>query len=330
MNTKKNIIIDCDPGIDDSLALLLALQSKELNVIGITIVSGNVPASIGAQSALKVLELLDRLDIPVYIGAEEPLEVPFVSAQDTHGEDGLGDSQIPLVTSIQPKAGAVSFIKDTLKQNPETTVLALGPLTNIALALKEAPDCFAQVSRFIVMGGSYRSHGNCSPVAEFNFWCDPDAAKFVFSQNLPVPIEMVGLDVTRNIVLTPTILEYMKHTQNEKIYRFIEQITQFYFDFHWEHEKVLGCVINDPLTIAYLLDPELAQGFNSHVEIATSDISRGQSIVDDHDFWQLADNCYILTNVDQTAFWHLFLTQVLKAEENELSQVLPQLLEVSS
>jgi len=330
LNTKKNIIIDCDPGIDDSLALLLALQSKELNVIGITIVSGNAPASIGAQNALKVLELLDRLDIPVYIGAEEPLEVPFVSAQDTHGEDGLGDSQIPLITSTQPKANAISFIKDTLKQNSETTVLALGPLTNIALALKEDPDCFAQVSRFIVMGGSYRSHGNCSPVAEFNFWCDPDAAKFVFSQNLPVPIEMVGLDVTRKIVLTPTVLEYMKHTQNEKIYRFIEQITQFYFDFHWEHEKVLGCVINDPLTIAYLLDPELAQGFNSHVEIATSGISRGQSIVDDHDFWQLADNCYILTNVDQTAFWHLFLTRVLKAEENELSHVLPQLLEVRS
>jgi len=330
LNTKKNIIIDCDPGIDDSLALLLALQSEELNVIGITIVSGNAPASIGAQNALKVLELLDRLDIPVYIGAEEPLEVPFVSAQDTHGEDGLGDSQIPLVTSIQPKAGAVSFIKDTLKQNPETTVLALGPLTNIALALKEDPDCFAKMSRFIVMGGSYRSHGNCSPVAEFNFWCDPDAANFVFSQNLPVPIEMVGLDVTRKIVLTPTVLEYMKHTQNEKIYRFIEQITQFYFEFHWEHEKVLGCVINDPLTIAYLLDPELAQGFNSHVEIATSGISRGQSIVDDHDFWQLADNCYILTNVDQTAFWHLFLTRVLKTEENELSQVLPQLLEVRS
>ncbi len=330
MNTKKNIIIDCDPGIDDSLALLLALQSKEFNVIGITIVSGNAPASIGAQNALKVLELLGRLDIPVYIGAEEPLEVPFVSAQDTHGEDGLGDSQIPLITSTQPKANAVSFIKDTLKQNPETTVLALGPLTNIALALKEDPDCFAQVSRFIVMGGSYSSHGNCSPVAEFNLWCDPDAAKFVFSQNLPIPIEMVGLDVTRKIVLTPTILEYMKHTQNEKIYRFIEQITQFYFEFHWEHEKVLGCVINDPLTIAYLLDPELAQGFNSHVEIATSGISRGQSIVDDHDFWQLADNCYILTNVDQTAFWHLFLTRVLKAEENELSHVLPQLLEVRS
>ncbi|GLL51756.1 nucleoside hydrolase [Tetragenococcus halophilus] len=330
MNTKKNIIIDCDPGIDDSLALLMALQSEELNVIGITIVSGNAPASIGAQNALKVLELVDRLDIPVYIGAEEPLEVPFVSAQDTHGEDGLGDSQIPFVTSSQAKANAVSFIKDTLKQNPETTVLALGPLTNIALALKEDPDCFAKVSRFIVMGGSYLSHGNCSPVAEFNFWCDPDAAKFVFSQNLPIPIEMVGLDVTRKIVLTPTVLEYMKHTQNQNIYRFIQQITQFYFDFHWAHEKVLGCVINDPLTIAYLLDSTIVQGFDSHVEIATSGISRGQSIVDDHDFWQLPNNCHILTNVDQTAFWYLFLTRVLKAEENELSQVLPQLLEVRS
>ncbi|MDN6363323.1 MAG: nucleoside hydrolase [Tetragenococcus koreensis] len=329
MNTKKNIIIDCDPGIDDSLALLLALQSKELNIIGITIVSGNVPASVGAQNALKVLRLVDRLDIPVYIGAEKPLAVPFTSAQDTHGEDGLGDSQISPVTSVQPKANAVSFIRETLQQNPDTTVLALGPLTNIALVLQEDPNCFAQVSRFLVMGGNYRSHGNCSPVAEYNFWCDPDAAKFVFEQKIPIPIEMIGLDVTRKIVLTPTILEYMKHT-DQRIYQFIQQITQFYFDFHWEHEKVLGCVVNDPLTIAYLLDPTLAQGFDSHVEIATTGISRGQSIVDDHNFWQLSNNCHILTSVDQTAFWCLFLTRVLKAEESELSQILPQLLEVSS
>ncbi len=329
MNTKKNIIIDCDPGIDDSLALLLALQSEEFNVVGITIVSGNAPATIGAQNALKVLRLVDRLDIPVYIGAEEPLKVPFESAQDTHGEDGLGNSRIPFVTSVQPKANAISFIKNTLKQNPNTTVLALGPLTNIALALKEDPNCFAEISRFIIMGGSYRSHGNCSPVAEYNFWCDPDAAKFVFSQNLPVSIEMVGLDVTRKIVLTPTILEYMKHT-DEQIYQFIQQITQFYFDYHWEHETVLGCVINDPLTIAYALAPTLAKGFNSHVEIATTGISRGQSIVDDHNFWQLPNNSYILTDVDQTAFWHLFLSRVCKAEGSQLSQVLPQLLEVRS
>ncbi|MDN6166189.1 MAG: nucleoside hydrolase [Tetragenococcus koreensis] len=326
MNTKKNIIIDCDPGIDDSLALLLALQSKELNVLGITIVSGNVPASIGAQNALKVLQLVNRLDIPVYIGAEKPLKVPFESAQDTHGEDGLGNSQIPFVTSSQPKANAISFIKDTLKQNPETTVLALGPLTNIALALKEDPDCFAKVSRFIVMGGSYLSHGNCSPVAEYNFWCDPDAAKFVFEQEFPVPIEMVGLDVTRKIVLTPTILEYMKHT-NKQIYSFIQQISRFYFDYHWEHEKVLGCVINDPLTVAYLLDSTLAQGFNSHVEVATLGLGRGQSIVDDHNFWQLPNNCYLLTEVDPAIFWHIFLTRVCKAEETKLAQILPQLLE---
>lgn len=153
MNTKKNIIIDCDPGIDDSLALLLALQSKELNVLGITIVSGNVPASIGAQNALKVLQLVNRLDIPVYIGAEKPLKVPFESAQDTHGEDGLGNSQIPSVSSASPQENAVFFIKETLHQNPETIVLALGPLTNIALALNEDPSCFDQVSRFVVMGG---------------------------------------------------------------------------------------------------------------------------------------------------------------------------------
>ncbi|HLQ40912.1 MAG TPA: nucleoside hydrolase [Tetragenococcus sp.] len=324
MNTKQNIIIDCDPGIDDSLALLLALQSPEFNILGITIVSGNVPAKLGAQNALKVLQLASRLDIPVYVGAKSPLKVPFTSAQDTHGEDGLGESKIPAVTTATPQPDAVSFIQQTLRQNPATIVLALGPLTNIALVLKANPACFDQVSRFVIMGGNYRSHGNCSPVAEYNFWCDPDAAKFVFNQILPVPIEIVGLDVTRKIVLTPTILEFMRYTDQVN-YHFIKKITRFYFDYHWQHEKVLGCVINDPLAVAYLLDPSIATGFFSSVQIATAGIARGQSIVDDHNFWQLNANCQILTSVDSKAFWRLFLNRVLKVKEPLLTDILPQL-----
>jgi len=125
MNATRNVIIDCDPGIDDSLALLLALKSPALNVIGITIVCGNVPTHIGAENALKILDLADRLDIPVYLGANRPLEVAYTSAQDTHGDDGLGNSEIPTVTAVRPIQDAARFIEATLTEAPTTSILAL-------------------------------------------------------------------------------------------------------------------------------------------------------------------------------------------------------------
>lgn len=323
MNATRNVIIDCDPGIDDSLALLLALKSPALNVIGITIVCGNVPTHIGAENALKILDLADRLDIPVYLGANRPLEVPYTSAQDTHGDDGLGNSQIPEVTAVRPIQDAVSFIVDTLTEAPTTSILALGPLTNIATVLQRDPQLFEQVEQFTLMGGSYRSHGNCSPVAEYNFWCDPDAAKVVFDL-MPVPIQMVGLDVTRKIVLTPSLLTYIKDI-NPELGAFVEKITKFYFDFHWQYERVIGCVINDPLAVAAMIDPAILAGFESYTTVATTGVARGQSIVDDHDFWHTPANSEIMTDVDVPAFWRLFLTTIFGATEPDLTQVLNQL-----
>ncbi|MBT1138798.1 nucleoside hydrolase [Lactiplantibacillus argentoratensis] len=323
MNATRNVIIDCDPGIDDSLALLLALKSPALNVVGITIVCGNVPTHIGAENALKILDLADRLDIPVYLGANRPLEVAYTSAQDTHGDDGLGNSQIPAVTAVRPIQDAAGFIEETLIEAPDTSILALGPLTNIATVLQRDPHLFEQVDQFTLMGGSYRSHGNCSPVAEYNFWCDPDAAKVVFDL-MPVPIQMVGLDVTRNIVLTPSLLTYIKDV-NPAMGAFVEKITRFYFDFHWEYERVIGCVINDPLAVAGMLDPTILSGFESYTTVVTDGVARGQSIVDDHDFWHNTPNSQIMTKVDVVAFWRLFLTTVVGAADPDLTQVLHQL-----
>lgn len=328
MNALTNVIIDCDPGIDDSLALLLALNSPELNVVGITTVSGNVPADLGAQNALKILSFAKRLDIPVFIGAQQPLKVKYISAQDTHGNDGLGNSNLPLATTVKPQDGAVNFITQTLQQKPETTVLALGPLTNIALALKQNPHAFDGSGRFILMGGSYKSHGNCSPVAEYNFWCDPDAAQFVFA-NLTRTIEMVGLDVTRKIVLTPSLLSYMQRIDSTTG-ALIEQITRFYFDFHWQYERVIGCVINDPLAVAYLINPTILSLFDSYVTVVTDGVARGQSIVDDHQFWHNNNNAQIATAVQIRDFWQLFLTRVTHASQPDLDQVLQQLLGVRS
>jgi purine nucleosidase len=328
MNAKKPLIIDCDPGIDDSLALLLALNSPEWDILGITTVSGNVPATLGAENVLKILKLTNRLDVPVYVGAAQPLQVPYTSAQDTHGDDGLGNSHLPAVTEVVAHDDAVAFLRQTLTERPETTVLALGPLTNLAALLQVEPALFAKVDRFVAMGGSYKSHGNCSPVAEYNFWCDPDAAKIVL-ENTPVPLEMVGLDVTRQIVLTPSMLSYMQRV-NPVLGDFIAKITQFYFDFHWQYERVIGCVINDPLAMAFLIDPTLLSGFDSYTTVATTGVARGQSIVDDHDFWHQPANSRILTQVNLEAFWRLFLTRVLKATEPDLSTTLQQLLEVGA
>ncbi len=323
MNATRNVIIDCDPGIDDSLALLLALNSPELNVVGITTVCGNVPTHIGAQNALKMLDLVDRLDIPVYLGVNRPLKVAYTSAQDTHGDDGLGNSHLPEVTAVGPAQDAVQFIADTLTEDPTTSILALGPLTNIAQVLQRDPQLFEKVDRFTLMGGSYLSHGNCSPVAEYNFWCDPDAAQLVFDQ-MPVPIQMVGLDVTRKIVLTPSLLEYIQAI-NPQMGALIKKITRFYFDFHWQYERVIGCVINDPLAVAAFIDPEILHGFESFTTVAVDGVARGQSIVDAHDFWHEPENSQIMTNVDVEAFWRLFLRRVAGATDPDLTRVLQQL-----
>ena len=206
MNATK-VIIDCDPGIDDALALMLALRSPELEILGITVVSGNVPAKQGAENAKKILHWMDRMDIPVYLGEELPLVIPYVDAMDTHGTDGLGESHYPKITDGIIHKNGVEFIARTLQkaalENEAVSVIALGPLTNLARVIQMYPDSLKGLGELISMGGSYRSHGNCSPVAEYNYWCDPHAAEIIFRafEELPVlqdkQIHMVGLDVTR-------------------------------------------------------------------------------------------------------------------------------------
>ena len=320
---RKNVLIDCDPGIDDCLALMLALQSPELNVLGITTVCRNVPASQGAKNALKVLKRYGRLDIPVYTGEEHPLKREYISAQDTHGEDGLGDSGIPDVAETVPMQGAVDFLNQTLKDREDVSVIALGPLTNIALALEKKPEAWKRTQAFVSMGGSFKSFGNCSPVAEYNYWCDPDAAAYVY-RNLPVKIHMVGLDVTRRIVLRPDLLEYISQISPQEG-EFLRKITRFYFDFHWVQEEVLGCVINDPLAVAYLIDPSLCSGIDLYTDIVTEGIALGQSVCDEKGIWKKKPNSHVLTQTDPVRFMHLFLERTAGARDPQLSRVLGQL-----
>ena len=309
---KRKVIIDCDPGIDDSLAILLALNSDELEVLGLTITSGNVPARMGAKNALKTLQIANRLDIPVYVGEEFPLQRELITAQDTHGEDGIGENFYDDVKGEILEDG-VDFIIDTLKREEKVSIIALGPLTNIAKALMKDKDAFDNLDEFVSMGGAFRIHGNCSPVAEFNYWVDPHAADYTY-KHLPKKIHMVGLDVTRKIVLTPNIIEFINRLEKEKS-KFITEITRFYIDFHWQQEGIIGCVINDPLAVAYFIDRNLCKGFDSYVEVVHDGVAIGQSIVDSFNFYKNEANAHVLTETDEKAFMKMFLKRIFKGYE---------------
>lgn len=317
---KRKVIIDCDPGIDDALAIILALKSKEIEVIGITTVSGNVESLQGAKNALKVLKLLDRLDIPVYLGESKPVKRELVTAQDTHGEDGLGETFLEEVSSEYIRENGVDFILNTLKNEENVSIIALGPLTNLCRAIEKDSETFHRVKEIVSMGGAYKSHGNCSPVAEFNYWVDPHGAR-EFLKRFNGEFTMVGLDVTREIVLTPNLRE-MIHQFKDEIGDFIYDITRFYVDFHWEQERTLGCVINDPLAVEYFINRELCEGFKAYVDIACEDISMGQSVVDVADFYKKRKNVFILDKVNSKEFMISFLNKIFPIHKEDIKNVL--------
>lgn len=315
---KTKVIIDCDPGIDDSLAIMLALKSKEIEVVGITIVCGNSPVGMGFSNAKKILKQMNRLDVPVFVGESKPLCREYVNALDTHGEDGLGESFLPEVDGYEQEMSAVDFLAFTLKKE-KVSVIALGPMTNLARLIQTDIDAFCRIEELVSMGGTFKSHGNCSPVAEYNYWCDPDAAALVYETlyQKGMHIHMIGLDVTRKIVLTPNILEYICRL-NPEIGDFIRKITKFYFDFHWQWEHLIGCVINDPLAVAYFIDRSICSGFDAFVEIETKGISLGQSVVDSMNFYRKEPNATVLTKVDAFRFFQMFLSRLLDLEPEKL------------
>lgn len=317
---KRKVIIDCDPGIDDALAIILALKSKEIEVVGITTVSGNVESVQGAKNALKALKLLGRLDIPVYLGESKPVKRELVTAQDTHGEDGLGETFLEEVSSEYIRENGVDFILNTLKNQENVSIIALGPLTNLYRAIEKDSETFHRVKEIVSMGGAYKSHGNCSPVAEFNYWVDPHGAR-EFLKKFNGEFTMVGLDVTREIVLTPNLRE-MIHQFNDEIGDFIYDITRFYVDFHWEQERTLGCVINDPLAVEFFINRDICEGFKAYVDIACEDISMGQSVVDVADFYKRRKNVFVLDKVNSKKFMVSFLNKIFPSYKEDIENIL--------
>jgi purine nucleosidase len=308
MNSKR-LIIDTDPGIDDSLAILLALASPEVKLEALTVVSGNSTAQQGVINALGVLELVKSVEIPVAQGATIPLIQPLLVATETHGEVGIGYARLPLPSRKPVQQHAVDLIIDMVLSNPgEISLVAIGPLTNIALAVRLEPRIVEAVREVIIMGGAIRAGGNTTPLAEYNIYCDPHAAHIVFHSGLP--ITLVPLDVTYQAILTRKDVDRLLEIQSP-ISRFIADATRFYMEFHNEYQKIEGCVINDPLALALTFAPDLVDTERLFVDVDISGgVSMGKTFADFYQMNKSEPNMHTALGVRGRDFIELFLERM--------------------
>jgi purine nucleosidase len=276
----RHFLIDTDTGSDDAVALVMALRDPDVQVEAITVVGGNVPLELGVQNALYTVELCGSR-VPVYSGAAKPLLRPLETAQHVHGQDGMGDIGLPL-TGRQPAEGhAVEVIVETINRFAgEITVVTLGPLTNLALALLHDATLAQKVTACVVMGGTGFGYGNVTPVAEFNIWADPEAAKIVFESGMP--LTMVGWDMSyQHATFDPDETARLRNL-NTPLAIFCVDIQKTLTEFALQKTHLAGFDLPDPLTVAVALDPNVATKTERlYVAVETgSELCRGQTVVD--------------------------------------------------
>lgn len=302
----ERIIIDTDPGVDDAMAILMALKvPNQLKVEALTTVDGNVGLEKVTRNALAILELAEREDIPVYKGAAHPLGRGQEYCDDFHGDNGMGNVELPEPQKTVEAENAVDFMISMVNDNPgEIVLVPIGPLTNIALAVQKDPDFAKKVKRVVIMGGAEHG-GNMSPVAEFNFYHDPIAAKIVFEAGFQ-EIIMVGLDATGKVYMNPAMRE-LCHLIGTPISKFEYDITRVYTDGRWQLNRVMGCQMCDPLVIGYLIDENILELKESHVEIETSGRCEGMSVVYRKERYpEMPTNCKVAVNADPKRFFEIF------------------------
>jgi inosine-uridine nucleoside N-ribohydrolase len=272
----RKIVIDTDPGVDDAMAIFYALKSPELEVLGLTTVFGNAHTDQCTVNALCLLEIAGRPDIPVAGGAPRPLVGPFHSPADfVHGKDGQGNVFLPPPTTKPLNMHAAQFLIDTVMSDPgNVTIVALGPLTNVAMALLLKPELASHIREIVLMGGAAFVPGNVSPAAEANIHNDPEAADIVFGAGCPVT--MVGLDVTLQIHMTAADLERFG-TFSDAMSQHIARIVPFYLDFYHQISGRNEIVVHDSTTITWLLHPELFTVRSRSVRVETQGMSRGKT-----------------------------------------------------
>lgn len=270
------VIIDTDPGVDDALALLLAMRSPELKIEGITPVAGNVPLDLTVPNALRMVEIAGRTDIPVAAGAKAPLVRRLVTAAYAHGENGLGGAVFPEPKTRPVAETAADFIRQIVSKYPgEVTLIPIGPLTNIATALTLDSELAAMVGGIVLMGGSL-SGGNITPAAEFNIYVDPEAARIVFQSG--IPITMVGLDATRKTSLTEDHVRTLEGTQNS-VSQAAAKIGRNAINHNREQGFLVGPNMHDSLAVAAFLDPSILKFKEYYVDVETTgELTAGETL----------------------------------------------------
>ena len=310
MAERQKIIIDTDPGQDDAVAILLALAARELEVLGICAVAGNVPLHLTELNARKVCELAGKSETKVFKGAVRPLLRQLVTAEEVHGKTGLDGPDLPEPKMALQTGHAVDFIIETLMtETPGTVTLAtLGPLTNIALALNREPRIAPRIKQIVMMGGGYFEQGNVTPSAEFNIYVDPHAADVVFRSH--VPIVMMPLDVTHKALTTQARVDRIR-ALGTPVGKATAELLDFFERFDEAKYGTDGGPLHDPCVIAWLLKPELFSGRHVNVTVETmSELTMGSTVVD---WWGVTDrpkNALVMRDIDHEGFFNL-LTEKL-------------------
>lgn len=301
----ERILIDTDPGIDDAMAILFALCSPELEVCGLTTVHGNADVAQTTRNARQILDLAGRTDIAVAMGAARPLVRPFHGgAAFVHGDNGLGNVSLPEPKAPPANAPAACFIVEQVLAAPgEITLVALGPLTNLALALLLKPKIVQLVRRVVLMGGAAFCSGNASPVAEANIYHDSEAAKMVFEASWSVT--MVGLDVTTQVMMDSQYLAALTQEGN-RLTQFIADITPYYKEFYRQHYRIDGFHVNDSSAIAYLVQPGLFDTRKCCVLVETQAGCEGCTVVDCLGLWNRQPNTEVCMEVDAAGLLKLY------------------------
>lgn len=308
----RKIIIDTDPGQDDAVAILLALASPELEVLGITCVAGNVPLALTALNARKVCELAGRADIRVFAGCDRPMARDLVTAEYVHGKTGLDGIELPEPRMALDEQHAVDFLIETLRAEPEgaVTLCPLGPLTNIATAMERAPDIVPKIAEIVLMGGAYFEVGNVTPAAEFNIYVDPQAADIVFKSG--VPLVVMPLDVTHQVLTTRPRIETLR-ALGTRVGHAVASWTDFFERYDMAKYGSQGAPLHDPCVIAYLLQPGLFSGRHVNVEIETgSELTLGMTVAD---WWRVTDrpaNAMFMGDVDAEGFYALLTERIAR------------------
>jgi purine nucleosidase len=308
MSMRIPVILDTDPGIDDALAILLALASPEVELLGVTVTGCNCPLDQGVQNALGVVELAGA-DVPIIPGVALPLIRPPFTAPETHGEGGLGNARLTAQRSRAADDHAVDYLVRTIMRSPEpVTLVAVAPLTNVALAIRREPRIVDRVREVIVMGGAFDVPGNTTPLAEFNIYVDPHAAHIVLHSGLPLTI--IPWDITERVLLTQQhVDDLLRH--ESPITRFVADATSFYLDFHREYFGYSGCAINDPCALALAFRPDLAQAEHVYVDVEIdSERTMGKTFADSQAKLKRRPNVRLVRAFDTDAFLSLFALRI--------------------